>query len=57
MVSVNRSSAPAAFREPLPLKQLQSSYGRPFRSNMFIAHSGYRTRYPLVAAATRGRLG
>lgn len=57
MVSVNRSSAPAAFREPLPPKQFQFSYGRPLRSNMFIAYSGYRTRYPLVAAATRGRLG
>jgi hypothetical protein len=57
MVSVNQLAAPAPFREPPPRSQVDPSNRRRFRPDVFIASSGYRTRYLLVAAATGGRLG
>lgn len=52
MVSENHRTTPAAFREPLPRSQANLSNSKRFRQYVFKANSGYRTRYPLVAAAT-----
>ena len=57
VVSENRATALAAFREPPPQSQAQPSNSSPFCGHVSMANSGYRTRYPLVAATTTGRLG
>jgi hypothetical protein len=56
MVSENHSTAPAAFREPLPLSQANPNNCTRCRFHAFIANGGYQTRYPLVAAATSSQL-
>lgn len=55
MVSENHGNDPALFREPLPCTKEHSSTRKRFRHHMFIANSGYRTRYLLVAADTSVR--
>jgi hypothetical protein len=57
VVSENHGTAPAAFREPLPLFQANPGNCRRCRFHAFMANGGYRTHYPLVAAATSSQLG
>jgi hypothetical protein len=60
MVSANHSTAPSAFREPLPYKTTKSCTHSHFRQFVSIENSGYRTRYPPVAvtpARSAGRRG
>ena len=57
VVSENHRAAHATFREPLARSTANPSNCRRFRYYVFTANSGYRTRYPLVTAATGGRLG
>ena len=47
-VSENHFTAPPAFREPLPGSEANPSNRSRFRQYVFVANSGYRTRYPLV---------
>ena len=56
-VSENHRAALAAFREPVARSKANPSNRRRFRRYVFIANSGYRTRYPFVAAATNSPLG
>lgn len=57
MVSVKHRVASAVVREPLPCNKSDRSNCRGFPANVFVVNSGYRARYPLVAAATGGWLG
>ena len=56
VVSVNHNPSSAAFRDPSPrVDDESSSYSR-FQEVLSMADSGYRTRYPLGAVATGGPL-
>jgi hypothetical protein len=48
----NHPTALTTFRESLPLGQANPGNRRCFRRYVLIANSGYRTRYPFVAADT-----
>lgn len=50
VVSENHSTATAAFRKPLPCRGINLNNRSRFRQFISIANSGYRTRYPTVAA-------
>ena len=52
MFPKNHPTALTTFRESLPLSQANSGNRRCFRRYVLIANSGYRNRYPFVAAAT-----
>ena len=45
---MNHSTAPHAFREPLPGSGANPSNRSRFPQYVFVANSGYRTRYPIA---------
>ena len=53
-MSKHHATTPAAFREPHPRTPASPGNGKRFRWNAFIAHTGDRSRYPLLAAAASG---
>ena len=52
MVSVNHIAGSVPFREPPPRIQGNPNCHSRFCAIVFVVNSGYRTRYPQVAAVT-----
>ena len=57
VVSVNYGGAPASVREPPPCRASNPINRWQFMEDVFVVNSGYRTRYPDVAVATKRPAG